>query len=129
MYSDLVYEHFAKPRNVGVIENADGQARVESTVHNDLIELYIRVEGDRLADIKYRVHGCAAAIASSSITSELAMGKTLDDAAAITPEEVAEALHGLPENKVQCSVLAPEALRQAIQNYRERVSAAKANQQ
>lgn len=129
MYSDLVYEHFAKPRNVGVIENADGQARVESTVHNDLIELYIRVEGDRLADIKYRVHGCAAAIASSSITSELAMGKTLDDAAAITPEEVAEALHGLPENKVQCSVLAPEALRQAIQNYRERVSAARANQQ
>jgi len=122
MYSDLVYEHFAKPRNVGVIENADGHARVASPVHNDLIELYIRVEGDRLADIKYRVHGCAAAIASSSMTSELAMGQTLDGAAAITPEGVADALHGLPENKVQCSVLAPEALRQAIQSYRERVS-------
>ena len=122
MYSDLVYEHFAKPRNVGVIENADGYARVVSTVHNDLIELYIRVEGDRLVDIKYRVHGCAAAIASSSMTSELAMGQTLDAAAAITPEEVADALHGLPESKMHCSVLAPEALRQAIQNYRERVS-------
>jgi nitrogen fixation NifU-like protein len=112
-------EHFARPLNVGVIDDADGFARVQSDIHDDLIELYIRVEGDRLAEVRYRVHGCAAAIASSSMTSEMARGLSLDEAAALTAEQVAEALGGLPEGKLECSVLAPEALHRAIAAYRE----------
>lgn len=122
MYTRTVIEHFSKPLNVGVIEDADGFARVQSDIHDDLIELYIRVEGDRLADVRYRVHGCAAAIASSSMTSEMARGLSLDEATALTAEQVAEALGGLPEGKLECSVLAPEALHRAIAAYRERRS-------
>ncbi|NLG27349.1 MAG: iron-sulfur cluster assembly scaffold protein [Chloroflexi bacterium] len=118
MYTATVIDHFRNPRNTGTICQPDGHAHVASTVHNDLVDLDIRVAGGRLAEIKYRVFGCVAAIASSSITSELATGLTLEEALAITPEQVAEALGGLPEGKLECSVLAPEALRQAIANYR-----------
>jgi nitrogen fixation NifU-like protein len=121
-YSRTVMEHFSKPLNIGVIEDADGFARVQSEVHDDLIELYIRVEGDRLADVRYRVHGCAAAIASSSMTTEMARGLSLEEADALTAEQVAEALGGLPEGKLECSVLAPEALHRAIAAYRQRNS-------
>ena len=117
MYSKTVLDHFSNPRNVGVIEDADGDARVESPVHNDLIDLYIQVKEGKLVDIKYRVRGCVAAIASTSMASEIALGLPLDEAMALTADQVAEALGGLPESKVACSVLAPSALRQAIQDY------------
>ncbi len=120
MYSAAVRDHFANPRNTGSIEQPDGQARVDSPVHNDRVDLMIRVQDGRLAEIKYRVLGCVAAIASSSMTSVLATGLTLDEALALTPEQVAEALGGLPEGKLACSVLAPEALRLAIADYRAR---------
>jgi nitrogen fixation NifU-like protein len=118
MYSPTVLEHFSHPRNTGSIEHADGHARVKSDVHNDLVDLDIRVQDGRVAEIKYRVFGCVAAIASSSMTSVLATGLTLDEAAALTPQQVAEALGGLPEGKLECSVLAPQALRLAIAEYR-----------
>ncbi len=117
MYNKIVLDHFAHPRNVGVIENADGYARVKSTVHDDLIDLYIRVRDGVVVEVKYRTFGCAAAIASSSMASELATGLTLDQAAALNDEQVVQALGGLPENKIQCSVLAPTALRQAVADY------------
>ena len=117
MYSRTVLDHFANPRNVGVIERADGHARVESPVHGDLIDLYIRVEKGKIAKVRYRVHGCVAAIASSSMTSQLATGLPLDGAARLTAEQVAAALGGLPENKMRCSVLAPRALHQAVEDY------------
>ena len=117
MYSRTVIEHFADPHNVGVIEDADGFARVKSTVHDDMIDLYIRVQDGRIADIKYRTFGCAAAIASSSITTDLAKGLPLPEAAALSNEQVVAALGGLPEDKIQCSLLAPEALHLAIEDY------------
>ncbi len=117
MYSRTVLDHFANPRNVGVIEDADGYARVESQVHSDLIDLYIQVKEGRITRVRYRVQGCVAAIASSSMTSQLARGLPLDGAAKLTAEQVAAALGGLPESKRHCSVLAPSALRQAVEDY------------
>jgi nitrogen fixation NifU-like protein len=117
MYSRTVLDHFANPRNVGVIEDADGYARVESQVHSDLIDLYIQVKEGRITRVRYRVQGCVAAIASSSMTSQLAMGLPLDGAAKLTAEQVVAALGGLPESKRHCSVLAPSALRQAVEDY------------
>jgi nitrogen fixation protein NifU and related proteins len=123
VYNQTVLDHFSGPRHTGSIEHADGHARVKSNVHNDLVELDIRVQDGRVAEVKYRVFGCVAAIASSSMTSVLATGMTLDEAAALAPEQVVEALGGLPEGKLECSVLAPEALRQALAEYRRRQSA------
>ena len=120
MYSRTVMNHFAKPRNVGVLEDPDGYARLKSTVHDDLIDVYIRVRDGRVAEMRYRVFGCVAAIAASSMTSEMATGLTLEEAAHLREEEVVEALGGLPEAKVHCSVLAPEALRRAIADYHQR---------
>lgn len=117
MYSKTVLEHFANPRNVGVIEDADGYARIKSNLHDDLIDLYIKVEDGRIADIKFRAFGCAAAIASSSMTTQLAKGLSLEEAAQLDEKKVVAALEGLPENKVKCSVLAPEALRRAVADY------------
>ncbi len=117
MYSRTVLDHFANPRNVGVIEDADGYARVESQVHSDLIDLYIQVKEGRITRVRYRVHGCVAAIASSSMTSQLAMGLPLHGAAKLTAEQVVAALGGLPESKRHCSVLAPSAPRQAVEDY------------
>ena len=117
MYNKIVRDHFLNPRNVGEIENADGHARVKSIIHNDEIDLDIRVEGDRIVDVKYRVLGCVAAIASSSMASELAKGLSLIEASELDPELIASALGGLPETKIECSVLAPTALRQAIEHY------------
>ncbi|MHB0857113.1 MAG: iron-sulfur cluster assembly scaffold protein [Anaerolineae bacterium] len=117
MYSKTVMDHFAHPRNVGIIDNADGFARIKSSVHDDLIDLYIRVEDGHIAEIKYRTFGCAAAIAASSMASELAQGLTLAEAANLTEEHVVQALDGLPESKRQCSVLLPQALRAALEDY------------
>ena len=120
MYSRTVLEHFTDPRNVGVIEDADGYARLKSSLHDDLIDLYIKVAEDHIVDIKFRTFGCVAAIASSSMTTELAKDLSLEEAAQVTEEKVVEALGGLPENKIQCSLLAPEALRRALAHYRLR---------
>ena len=120
MYSKTVLEHFTSPRNVGAIEEADGYARLKSPLHDDLIDLYIKVEDGHIADIAFRTFGCVAAIASSSMTTELAKGMSLEEAEQITEDQVVEALDGLPENKIKCSVLAPEALRQAVADYWEK---------
>ncbi|NLT74359.1 MAG: iron-sulfur cluster assembly scaffold protein [Chloroflexi bacterium] len=123
MYTEKAIDHFITPRNIGRMDHPDGFARVKSDIHEDQIELYIRVEEGRVAEIKYLTFGCVAAIASSSITSELATGLPLDEAVRLTAQQVSEALGGLPEGKLECSVLAPEALRQAIADYRERSEA------
>ena len=116
MYKEIVLEHFSNPRNVGTMEQPDGFAQVQSSACGDMMEMYLEVRDGRIADIKYRTFGCAAAIASSSFTSELVKGKTLAEAAAMTDEDVSRAL-GLPEAKVHCSLLAVTALHQAVDDY------------
>lgn len=118
MYSPIVMDHFMNPRNVGVLQNPSAYARVKSEIHDDLIELYLHIEDDRIVEIKYRVRGCVAAIASTSIASEMVKGMTLERAASLSAEQIADALGGLPEQKKECSVLAPAALREAIAKYR-----------
>lgn len=117
MYSDILIDHFSNPRNVGVMENPDGYGKLSSPVCGDLMEIYIKVEDGRIADIKYRTFGCAAAIASSSIASEMVKGQPLEVAAKLTDEEVAAALGGLPEAKMHCSNLAASALHLALEDY------------
>jgi nitrogen fixation NifU-like protein len=119
-YSDIVIEHFQNPRNVGVIEGADGVGKMGSPVCGDLMEIYIEVQDSRIADVKFRTFGCGAAIASSSMLSEMAKGKTLEEALSITDEQVAQALGGLPEQKMHCSNLAASTLHKAIEDYRQR---------
>lgn len=116
MYHELVIDHFMHPRNVGTIEDADGYAKIESDVCGDMMELYIKVEQGKLADIKFRTFGCAAAIASSSYTSELIKGHSLSEAQALTDDQVAEPLE-LPDVKTHCSLLAVNALHAAIEDY------------
>ena len=120
MYSDKVMDHFANPRNVGVLADADGVGQVGNPVCGDMMTFYIKVEDDRLKDVKFQTFGCGAAIAVSSMVSEMAKGKTLDEAMTITNELVAEELGGLPKNKMHCSNLGADALHEAIQNYRDR---------
>ncbi|MBM4294658.1 MAG: Fe-S cluster assembly scaffold protein NifU [Deltaproteobacteria bacterium] len=123
MYSQIVIEHFANPRNTGVIEDADGVGEVGNPQCGDMMTFYIKVEDDRIADIKFQTFGCVAAIAVSSIVSEMAKGKTLEEARQITRKAVAEALGGLPPNKMHCSNLGAEALALAIQQYEEKRAA------
>jgi len=117
MYSEKVMEHFYNPRNVGFIENADGVGKVGNPVCGDMMELSIKVAGEVIEDIKFRTFGCGAAIATSSMVTELVKGKTMEEALKITNKAVAEALGGLPPVKMHCSVLAEEALEAAIYNY------------
>ncbi len=117
VYSDKVMEHFMHPRNVGEIENADGVGEVGNPICGDMMTFYIKVKDNRLADVKYKTFGCGAAIAVSSMVSEMAMGKTLEEAMKITPHTVADELEGLPQNKFHCSNLGAQALHKAIQNY------------
>jgi NifU-like protein involved in Fe-S cluster formation len=121
-YSEKVLEHFRHPRNVGKIENADGKATEGSPACGDMVSVYIKVDPDNktIRDIKFESYGCASNIATGSIITELAKGKTLDEAKKITWKEASEALGGLPKIKAHCSVLAVEGLRSAIQNYEER---------
>ena len=121
-YSEIVLEHFRHPRNVGKIENADGKAIEGSPACGDMVSVYISVDPNtnRLTDIKFESYGCASNIATGSIITELAKGKTLDEAKNITWKEASEALGGLPKIKAHCSVLAVEGLRSAIENYEER---------
>ena len=117
-YTDLVIDHFQRPRNVGTLEDPDGTGTVGNSVGGDMIEFQIKVRDNRLVDVKYRTFGCGAAIASSSMASEMAQGKTLEEVEQLTNEEVAEALGGLPEQKIHCSNLAADALHAAIEDYR-----------
>ena len=110
MYSDIVIEHFSNPRNVGMIEDPDGYGKVGSPVCGDMMELYLKIADGRIVDAKFRTFGCAAAIASSSMATEMIKGQSLEAVAAFTDQEVVEALGGLPEAKIHCSVLAASAL-------------------
>jgi len=110
-------DHFQNPRNVGVIPDADGVGQVGNPVCGDMMTFYIKVKDDHLADVKFQTFGCGAAIAVSSMVSEMAMGKTLDEAMDITNDKVAEMLGGLPKNKMHCSNLGADALHKAIEDY------------
>ena len=117
VYSEKVMDHFMHPRNVGEIENADGIGEEGNPVCGDMMTFYIKVKGSRLEDVKFKTFGCGAAIAVSSMVSEMAKGKTLDEALKITPALVAEELQGLPKNKYHCSNLGAQALHKAIEDY------------
>ena len=120
IYSDRVMDHFMHPRNVGEIADADGVGEVGNPVCGDMMSFYIKVENNRLKDVKFKTFGCGAAIAVSSMTSEMAMGKTLEEAMLITPQSVADELGGLPKVKFHCSNLGADALHQAIGDYRKK---------
>jgi nitrogen fixation protein NifU and related proteins len=120
IYSEKVMDHFTNPRNVGEIENADGIGEVGNPVCGDMMTFYIKVKDNRLEDVKYKTFGCGAAIAVSSMVSELAKGKTLEEAMKITPSSVADELEGLPKNKFHCSNLGAQALHLAIENYQSK---------
>jgi nitrogen fixation NifU-like protein len=117
-YSKKVLEHFTNPRNVGVIENADGYGKVGNPVCGDLMEMYIRVKDDVITDIKFRTFGCGSAIATSSMVTEMAKGMHVDEAMKLTRNDVATELEGLPPVKMHCSNLAADALHAAIKDYR-----------
>jgi nitrogen fixation NifU-like protein len=119
-YSEKVMEHFRSPRNMGEMENPDGVGRVGNPTCGDLMEVYIRVDGDQLEDVKFRTFGCGAAIATSSMITDMAKGMKLDDALKITKQDVAEELGGLPPIKMHCSNLAADALHAAIKDYEEK---------
>lgn len=118
MYSDKVMDHFTNPRNVGDIKDADGVGEVGNAKCGDIMKMYIKVEDNVITDVKFKTFGCGAAIATSSIATELVVGKTIEEALKITNKAVVEALDGLPHEKVHCSVLAEEAIKAAIDDYR-----------
>ena len=120
MYTELVMDHFKKPRNVGVIEDADGVGEVGNPLCGDMMTIYLKIEDDHIKNIKFQTFGCGAAIAVSSMLTELAEGKSLDEAKAITNKDVAKALEGLPKNKLHCSNLGADALHMAIKDYEDR---------
>jgi nitrogen fixation NifU-like protein len=120
MYSEKVMEHFQNPRNVGEIENADGVGEIGNPVCGDIMKLYIKVHDNRITEAKFKTFGCGAAIATSSMVTELVKGKTLEEAEKISRDTVAEALGGLPPVKMHCSNLAADALQKAIEDYRKR---------
>ncbi|HHF59066.1 MAG TPA: Fe-S cluster assembly scaffold protein NifU [Thermoplasmatales archaeon] len=120
MYSKKVMEHFLNPRNMGVIEDADGVGTAGNPVCGDTMTIYIKVKNGRIVDIKFQTFGCAAAIATSSMITELAKGKTIEEAEKITRDDVADALEGLPPIKMHCSNLAADALKAAIEDYRKK---------
>ena len=119
-YSEKVLEHFRNPRNVGELENPDGVGVEGNPVCGDLMEIHIQVVDDRITDIKFKTFGCGSAIATSSMVTELAKGKTLDEALNINRQDVANELDGLPKQKMHCSNLAADALHKAIEDYRKK---------
>ncbi|NOQ52964.1 MAG: Fe-S cluster assembly scaffold protein NifU [Desulfuromonadaceae bacterium] len=119
MYTDKVMDHFSNPRNVGEIENANGVGEVGNASCGDIMKIYLRVEDNVIQDVKFKTFGCGAAIATSSMVTEMAIGKTIDEALVLTNQTVAEALDGLPPAKMHCSNLAADALHEAIKNYKE----------
>ena len=119
-YTELVIDHFQNPRNVGIMEDPDGAGKVGSPVCGDMIEFQIKVQDERIVDVRYRTFGCGAAIASSSMASEMVKGMALTEALQLSNEDVAAALGGLPGQKLHCSNLAADALHAAIDDYRKR---------
>jgi nitrogen fixation NifU-like protein len=117
MYSEKVMDHFENPRNVGTIQNPDGYGKVGSPTCGDVMEIFLKIENDIIVDVKFRTFGCASAIATSSISTEMIMGKNVSEALELTNKAVAQALDGLPPAKMHCSVLAEEAIKEAIENY------------
>ncbi len=117
-YSEKVMEHFSNPRNVGSLENPDGMGKVGNPVCGDIMKLFIKVDDGKVSDVRFQTFGCAAAIATSSMVTEMVKGKSLDEAMEITNQAVADALDGLPKQKMHCSALAEQALQKAIKNYR-----------
>ena len=117
LYSEKVMDHFRNPRNVGVIENADGIGEVGNAKCGDIMKMYLKIENDMITDVRFETFGCGSAIASSSMATELIKGRPLSEAMRLTNKAVAEALDGLPEYKMHCSVLAEEAIRNAIEDY------------
>ena len=120
LYSDTVMDHFLQPRNVGVIENADGVGEVGNAKCGDIMKMYLKIDGDVITDVKFETFGCASAIASSSMATEMIKGQRVDDALKLTNAAVAEALDGLPPHKMHCSVLAEEAIQAALEDYKSK---------
>ncbi|SHE57876.1 Fe-S cluster assembly scaffold protein NifU [Desulforamulus putei] len=123
MYSEKVMDHFTNPRNVGEIENPDGVGQVGNPSCGDIMKITLRVEDNVIKDIKFKTFGCGAAVATSSMVTEMAMGKTIEEALQITNKSVAEALEGLPPAKMHCSNLAADALKAAIEDYLKKQNA------
>lgn len=119
-YSEKVMDHFMNPRNVGKIDDADGVGEVGNAKCGDIMKIYIKVDNNIITDVKFNTFGCGSAIASSSMATEMIKGKSLDDALELTNKAVAEALDGLPAHKMHCSVLAEEAIKAAIDDYKEK---------
>lgn len=120
LYSEKVMEHFRNPRNVGVIENADGVGEVGNAKCGDIMKIYLKIENDIVTDVKFETFGCGSAIASSSMATEMIRGRSIEEALELTNQAVTEALGGLPPHKVHCSVLAEEAVRAAVKDYYDR---------
>ena len=120
LYSEKVMDHFRNPRNVGVIENADGMGEVGNPVCGDIMKIYLKIRDDTIADVKFETFGCGSAIASSSMATELIKGKPISDALQLTNKAVTEALGGLPAHKLHCSVLAEESIKAAVKDYYDR---------
>lgn len=120
LYSEKVMEHFMHPRNVGVIENADGVGEVGNAKCGDIMKIYLKVNNNIIDDVKFETFGCGSAIASSSMATEMIKGKSVDEALSLSNKAVAEALGGLPAHKMHCSVLAEEAIKKAVDDYREK---------
>ncbi len=120
MYSEKVMEHFANPRNVGEIPDANAVGQVGNAKCGDIMKMYMKIEDNVIKDVKFKTFGCGAAIATSSMATEMVKGKTVDEALTLTNKAVMEALDGLPKEKIHCSVLAEEAIQSAINDYRRR---------
>jgi len=122
MYNKIIMDHFTNPRNVGDMDDPDGTGTVGNPSCGDVMTIYIRVENDVITDIRFKTFGCGAAIASSSYTTELVKGKTIDEALNFTRQDVSDGLGGLPPVKMHCSVLAIDALKAAVEDYRQKSS-------
>ena len=120
LYSEKVMDHFRNPRNVGVIEDADGIGEVGNAKCGDIMKIYLKIENDTIVDVKFETFGCGSAIASSSMATELIKGKPVSEALVLTNKAVVEALDGLPTHKLHCSVLAEEAIKAALKDYYDR---------
>jgi nitrogen fixation NifU-like protein len=120
MYTEKVMDHFSNPRNVGEIPDANGIGEVGNSVCGDIMKIYLKIEDNRIIDVKFKTFGCGAAIATSSMVTEMVMGKTVEEALEITNQAVAEALDGLPPQKMHCSNLAADAMHKAIEDYQSK---------
>ncbi len=120
LYSDIVMDHFRNPRNLGVLEDADGVGEVGNAKCGDIMKMYLKIEDDRIQDVSFETFGCGSAIASSSMATELIKGRPVSEALGLTNQAVAEALGGMPAHKLHCSVLAAEAIRAALKDYYDR---------